>query len=114
MAPVTCLYAGCDYQTPAYTTEEEELEWLQMHDRACHNQTVILQQQKGLVGKLVENKLEGEPVENKPGDNSMNMKATDTMQGEENNAAKTEEIGAVSWEQGRLVEDSMDTKREDD
>jgi hypothetical protein len=37
MAPVTYLYAGCDYQTPTGATEEENHKWLQMHDRACHS-----------------------------------------------------------------------------
>jgi hypothetical protein len=40
----------------------------------------------------VENKLVEEPVENKPGDNPMNKKATDTMQGDQSYT--------VSWHQG--------------
>ena len=95
MAPFTCMYAGCDYQTPTGATEEEGLEWLQIHDQARHNQAVIQQQQQELVVKLVENKLVGEPVVNKPGENFMNKKAANTRQGE----------------QGELVVDAVDTVR---
>jgi hypothetical protein len=52
----------------------------------------------------VENKLV-EPVENKPGENPMNKRVTDTMQGEQSYA--------VSWQQGGLVEGFMNMEREE-
>jgi hypothetical protein len=45
---MTCMYAGCSYEAPTDTTEEEAVEWIKMYHRAHHQQAVIQQQQQAL------------------------------------------------------------------
>jgi hypothetical protein len=56
---MTYMYVDCDYMAPTGAMMDEAVKWIEIHDRARHQQPVIQQQQQTLREK---NKLVGKPV----------------------------------------------------